>query len=134
MKNLDQERATHALNKVKELETRSPSLKSKYRAYVERLGPAILINGLGQALASELAAAGHQPHSEEEIAHQLLYAAIQEWICRDPGGVYAGGADLLESIVTQPQERYLKAYTEVIAWLEWHKKFCQAFLQKGRSD
>lgn len=126
MRTLEQKRAAHALKRVDELANRlkSNAEKNDYRAYVDRLGPAIVMNGLGQALASELAAGA---------AHKELYRSLKGWLCRDDG-VYRAGGDLLNAIMTHDQAKYLHAQAEALAWLEWHKKFCRARFPKGEGE
>ncbi len=116
---LEQERAEDALKCAREM-----SSAKKYRSYVDRLGPAIVMNGLGQALATEIAAGGE---------HKALYKNVECWLCRSEGGVYSGSGDvgLLASIVRHGQDKYLHAQAEALAWLRWHKKFCRAFLRDG---
>ncbi len=128
---LEQRRAENALARVRELESRSELFRKRYRAYVDRMGPAIVMNGLGQALAMELASAGANPCHDDERAHRELYRSLQAWLCREGDGVYPGAADLLTEIAGQPEERYLLAQAEALAWLEWHKKFCRAFFPRG---
>ncbi|HET9626208.1 MAG TPA: type III-B CRISPR module-associated protein Cmr5 [Kofleriaceae bacterium] len=120
----EQRRASDALRAVHQL-PEDRELRRRYRAYTDRLGPAILINGLGQALASERAAAG-TPASPREHAHACLFRNLQAWLCGD-SGVYRGG-DVLAQIVEGSEARYLQAQTEALAWLTWHKKFCRAEL------
>ncbi len=126
MKALEQQRAAHALDRVTALEGKSDEFKRPYRAYVDRLGPAIIMNGLGQALATELAAASSNPKDDHQSAHKKLYDNLQHWLCRD-GGVYPPG-DLLKAIVQHDEPDYLRAQAEALAWLEWHKKCCRAAL------
>lgn len=121
----EQRRAAHAMAAVPG-EKAGDELRRRYRAYADRLGPAILMNGLGQALATERAAAGPQPKKPEHQAHELLYRNVQAWLCR-AGGVYEAG-DLLDAIVSGSQSLYLQAQAEALAWLVWHKKFCRASL------
>jgi CRISPR-associated protein Cmr5 len=121
----EQRRAAAAMAAVPEHNTGDELCKS-YRAYVERLGPSILTNGLGQALATERAAAGTRPDKPEGRAHDLLYRNVQAWLCRE-GGVYPPG-DLLAAIVGKSEALYLRAQAETLAWLVWHKKFCRANL------
>lgn len=120
MRTIEQARAADALARVKEVEDKSFS--ARYRSYVDRLGPTIVMNGLGQALATELAATGIKE------AHRKLYGNVTSWLCRGDGGVYPGEPDLLQAIVSNDEECYLRAQVEVLAWLEWHKKFCRAYL------
>ena len=131
MKTIEQRRAADALLHVEQLIDESDGFKKLYRAYVDRLGPAIVMNGLGQTLATECAAAGSEPKNERERAHRHLYNNLQNWLCRKEGGVYPSSGDLLQAIMAEDESRYLHAKAEALAWLEWHKKFCRASLPKG---
>lgn len=125
----EQLRAADALRAVRDLED-DDVLRKKYRSYVERVGPAILMNGLGQAMATERAAAGSNAKTGDARAHAQLYKNLGAWLCR-PGGVYPPAQpkpDLLELITTRTERDYLRAQTEALAWLLWHKKFCRAYL------
>ncbi len=132
---LGQQRAASALQRVNELADQSEDFKKRYRAYVDRLGPTIVMNGLGQALATERAAAGEKPASPREQAHQQLYEGLHCWLCREGSGVYpASSRDLLQAITTNDEFLYLRAQTEALAWLAWHKKFCRAMFPRGEGD
>ena len=122
----EQRRASNAMAAVPP-DKESADLRKRYRAYTDRLGPSILMNGLGQALATERAAAGTNPDKPEELAHDLLYKNVQAWLCRE-GGVYPPGRDLLAAIVGGSEDLYLRAQAEALSWLVWHKKFCRAVL------
>lgn len=126
----EQRRAADALRGVQELNA-DEAVRKRYRAYADRLGPSILMNGLGQALATERAAAGSSPKKADERAHDRLYRNLEAWLCR-AGGVYESAAgpdrDLLKAIVQHGEADYLRAQAEALAWLVWHKKFCRAYL------
>jgi CRISPR-associated protein Cmr5 len=128
---LDQERAADALRAVRNLPP-DEVLRGSYRAYTDRLGPAIVMNGLGQALATERAAAGSATDREspERKAHAALYDNVSRWLCRAGGGVYPAELDLLAALMDGEQITYLRAQAEVLAWLTWHKKFCRAELPR----
>jgi CRISPR-associated protein Cmr5 len=123
---IEQQQAADALRAVRELE-QDNDFRERYRSYVERLGPSILINGLGQALAAEKAAGTNKPQKPEERAHHCLYQHLTRWLCRD-GGIYSGCKDVLTAIVNHGEPQYLRAQAEALAWLVWHKKFCRAYL------
>lgn len=126
MRTYEQKRATDALKRVEQIDKLENSEKKKnYRAYVDRLGPTIVVNGLGQALASELAA--------DDPLHKKLYKNLKGWLCRD-NGVYPKDKDLLCAIMEHDESKYLRAQAEALAWLEWHKKFCRAKFPKGEDD
>lgn len=126
----EQRRAAHALCTAQAVEALDVAMKKAYRSYVERVGTTIITNGLGQALATELAAAGgRDPEAPEKRAHRTLYQNLQSWLCGESGVLR--GADLLATIVAIPQADYLRAQAEALAWLVWHKKLCRAFLPRG---
>ncbi|MBK8263828.1 MAG: type III-B CRISPR module-associated protein Cmr5 [Nannocystis sp.] len=152
MRTLEQLRAADALARVDELAQRGVEFKKCYRSYVERLGPGIVMNGLGQALASEQAAAGGgdesgtKPERRREEgdadskgrtkaeAHLQLYHNLNRWLCRPNGGVYPGQRDILAAIVGGDESHYLRAQAEAIAWLVWHKKLCRATFPRGERE
>ena len=134
MKTIEQSRAADALSRIDALQGKSDDFKKRYRAYADRLGPAIVMNGLGQALATELAAAGAPPRKDDAQAHRELYIGLQKWLCRQDGGVYPPSSDLLQSIVENDEPLYVQAQAEALAWLEWHKKCCRAAFPKGDGD
>lgn len=133
---LEQRRAEHALQVVP-----APScdlrFRKAYRSYVERIGPSILMNGLGQALATEWASAGPNPQDSDKKAHFQLYMNLQGWLCR-PGGVFntteTSTANLLHMLTKCSQLQYRRAQAEALAWLMWHKKFCCAYLPKNEDN
>lgn len=135
MRTIEQQRAADALSRIVELNTSSgsPEFKKLYRAYVDRLGPTIVMNGLGQALATERAAAGADAggKNDREKAHHELYVSMQRWLCRQDGGVYPGCSDLLQAMMEHDESRYLQAQAEALAWLTWHKKCCRASFPTG---
>jgi|ADGO01.1.fsa_nt_gi CRISPR-associated protein Cmr5 len=130
---LDQRRAEHARETVEEILERGDAVARLYRSYVERFGPAVVMNGLGQALATELAAAGRAQgdRSPQQVAHEQLYKNVMAWLCGD-AGVYTSGSDLLTELVAKDQAHYVRAQAEALTWLNWHKKFCQALLPKAK--
>ena len=129
MKTMEQERAADALECVNVLGSEDLVFKKHYRSYVDRLGPAIVMNGLGQALASERAAAG----GKQNDPHRALYMNLQRWLCRENGGIYHS-SDLLKAITQHDEAHYLRAQVEALAWLEWHKKFCRADLPREDAE
>lgn len=120
-------RAQHALKAVRALEKKPWA--PRYRSYVDRLGPAILRNGLGQAMAGELAAASGD--GEDRQAHQCLHDNLESWLCGEDG---YRDRPLLEALIGGGEPAYLRAHAEALAWLEWHKRFCRAYLKKDEKS
>ncbi len=140
MKDLERERAADALAAVKRVMECPDDVQKNYRSYVDRFGGAVVMNGLGQALATELAAgeagrAKDEPSSSkpDKEAHQMLADNVSAFLSREDA-VYEGESDVMTAIVSSDQAVYLRAQAEVLAWLTWHKKFCHAYLPKGSGD
>jgi CRISPR-associated protein Cmr5 len=88
-----------------------------------------LQNGLGQALATLLAAS--KGRSARESDHRRLYDQMQVWLCRsDVGAPYPDQADLMQAITSGDEAAYVQAQSEAIAYLVWLKKFAVAYLSK----
>jgi len=128
MQTLEQKRAKHALEKICNPDGSVRQLKDKYKSYVSALPANILQNGFGQAMAMELAA----DKSKGTTAHKELYEHIQSWLCGEttnPNTPYKGKSELITAIVKGNQSEYIQAQTEVMAYLEWLKKFAVAYLK-----
>jgi CRISPR-associated protein Cmr5 len=127
---LEQKRAKDAFGKINKIK-KDEKFGSKFRSYVERLPSMIVMNGLGQAMAFELACAelGKENRTIDMKAHEELYKTIEAWLkeCK----VYE--KELIESIISSDQESYIRAQAETLAYLEWLKKFSQAYLKRETS-
>lgn len=127
---LEQKRAKHALENIKALQN---DRAGNYVRYVKALPAAILMSGLGQALATERAAS--------DKAHHKLANHLAAWLLsREAHTRYANPATsedpnlddaqrLLSRIVAESQDAYLWAEAEAIAYVTWLKKFAGAFLE-----
>ncbi|MEW5980213.1 MAG: type III-B CRISPR module-associated protein Cmr5 [Acidobacteriota bacterium] len=126
---LQQKRAAHALSIVHEV---SDDFASHYRSYVESLPATIVMNGLGQACATLMARS--RDNSPRARAYDLLYKHLQDWLCRSEAAVYPQAESLIDAIVKNDQEKYVHAQAEALAYLDWLKKFAQAFLKAAPAD
>ncbi len=126
-KDLDIERAKHALKKVNEVKTKEDY--GHFRSYVERLPATVVMNGLGQAMAMELSQSkkADANRKADERAHEKLFEIVQDWLNKT---VYDDG-DLMENITSSNQQKYIEAQSEALAYLVWLKKFSKAYLEKG---
>jgi CRISPR-associated protein Cmr5 len=129
---LQQRRAAQALREVEKLKERGGY--GKYVSYVKGLPAAILQNGLGQALATLIAAASiskpTDKRSEDEQAREILYSQLGAWLCRDDKESPYSQGDLMTSITQNDEDTYLRAQTEAFAYLSWLKKFAVAYLEE----
>lgn len=128
-KSLDLQRAEHALLAIEGLKGENIG---HYVSYVSALPATILLNGLGQALATLLSAA----KGKSDDPHQKLYDQIQSWLCRDAvDAPYKNEPSLIKAIADGSEQTYLHAHAEALAYLVWLKKFAVAFLNEpGKGD
>ena len=127
--NLDQRRAAHALTNVRE--QRKHPRQSDYLSYAKALPALILQNGLGQAMATLLAAA----KGNDDDPHFLLYRDLENWLCGDDEDApYRGAQGLLEAITTKDQQHYLRAQAEAQSYLNWLKKIAAAYLDSNSGN
>ena len=121
-KSLDMQRAEHALQAVEALEGEDIG---HYVSYVRALPANILQNGLGQSLATLLAAS----KDNRGDPHRLLYDQIQSWLCRQhEDAPYSGVSGLFHSISAGFEPAYLLVHVLAFVFLVWLKIFSVAFL------
>lgn len=118
---MEQKRAAHALEFIVGLEKDGPGKYGKFRSYVSSLPATIVMNGFGQAMATELA-------SKKEKGHDHLFKAVEEWLLTKCG-IYPEESDLMKAITSNGQDEYIRAQAEALAYLVWLKKFSQAYLK-----
>lgn len=119
---LGQKRAAHALEAIKKLANQKNY--GNFGSYVQRLPATIVMNGLGQAMAGELAAA-RCGTNDDERAHKTLFELVESWLQKSKA---YPEMDLMAAIVKGSQEDYVRAQAESLAYLDWLKKFSQAYL------
>jgi len=145
----DQRRAQHALQSIKQVQAwvedrlkkagssekeqkNARKFGDEYKSYAESLPASIVMNGLGQACAMLLAQAKNRPGNED--AHRLLYDHLQDWLRgRKHAAVYPTDQDLVEAVINHGQRAYIRAQVESLAYLNWLKKFAQAYLTREES-
>jgi CRISPR-associated protein Cmr5 len=142
---LPQRRAGFALKLIQDyaLKASEPE-KAAYAKYIKSLPAAIIMNGLGQALATELAQGGKDKDKGQggnaPKAHGQIYRHVECWLCGDdPEVPFSGRCKgqlltapvLMQCLCESDQNTYLLAQAEAMAFIEWLKKFANAFLTTG---
>lgn len=129
---IEQKRAAHALEFVTGLKDGKYGNYGKFRSYVNGLPATIVMNGLGQAMATELAAANlgkaEQKRKTDHKAHEKLFKQIEKWLLLECD-IYPESSDLMVAITFHGQDEYIRAQAEALAYLVWLKKFSQAYLK-----
>ncbi len=119
---IDQKRATHALRCIKSIRGK----EGHYISYVSALPAVIVTNGLGQALATELAKA----KGKKEDPHYKLYEHIAGWLSQQVSKLNGDSNTLIERLMENDQDVYLRAQAEAMAYVHWLKQFARAYLKE----
>ncbi len=137
---LARRRSEKALTVIEAYASRPSKERSRYAAYVKATPAMIRRQGLGQTLAVLLSRSGKQKENnkrtDEEKAYGALYDHLQAWLCGDaPSAPFRGDArKLMTCVATADQKNYVAAQSEAGLYLEWLKKFANAFLQDKDKD
>lgn len=113
-----------ALDKVNEI--KSMTCREDYANAAKALPATILMTSLGNAVATLLATAkGRQDHGAA-----VLYRHLDDWLLRDGERkpLAASAQNLIGALVAADQIAYERASDEALAYVEWIKKFAQAFI------
>ena len=130
MADLDHKRAKNALVQIRARQSGGQESYGNYVSYVKALPAVILQNGLGQALATELAA------STKDNGHRCLFEDVNKWLGRDADeapyrNAYTPESGILGALVQgENQSGYIHAQHEAMAYTSWLKKFAVAMLEQ----
>ena len=127
----EQERAKSAWEHVSKISANmkddaGKKLAGEYRALVRSAATDILTNGLGQTLAF-LLAKDKGEKGRKPTPHWALYTHISTWI---PDA----NSDLLKWLISQDSEVYRQTTVEVMAYLNWLKRFAEAELPEPKEQ
>lgn len=128
-RSLEQERAAHAWDRVREVRDDGASWAKEY-GHLARSAPAdIQANGLGQSLAF-WRAKGYdkgEPKDNGRNAHYQLLQDVSDWLRKQLK--LGSDRDLVEWVAKDASTAdYRRATTEAIAYLTWLKRFAEADL------
>lgn len=126
---LEQRRASFALARIR---LNQEARLGNYVSYVSALPATIVMNGLGQALATLLAKdrgdGGDRAHAGD---HRRLYRDVAAWLSDQISELRVTGDHLdevLRKLIEADQDVYVRAQAESIAYLNWLKQFARAYL------
>jgi CRISPR-associated protein Cmr5 len=121
-KTLEQKRAKQAWDDVRSVKEKSYEFQSDYATIALRASSLIQSSGLGQTLAF-LKAKGK---GQKENAHEVLFKHLSGWVT----GQFGWSKDLLREILERDSADYRRATAEALAYLNWHKRFVEAYLER----
>ncbi len=127
VRTLDQLRAEHALNQIKSIENNNDGY---YVSYVSSLPAAMVMNGLGQAMVTQLAKAKGRTND----SHYLLFNHVASWLTTQIDELNGDAHDVIVKLMNNDQDVYLRAQAEAMAYLNWLKQFARAYLTEKESQ
>ena len=123
MQTIQQRRAKHALEQVRDIHQQHADKASKIKARAAELPFMIHTHGLGQATS-------FFKSKKDNDGYDIVYNALTKWLT-DEGQVLAKHAqkgELLAAITQCDLHTYRVAQAEAMQYMEWFKKFAQAYL------
>ena len=122
MQTMQQQRAKFALERVeKAAKELTEDQRKEYHSHVSALPFMIHANGLGQA------AAFYRSKSSEKMDYALIYKLLSDWL-KQPGQPFQG-KHLLDGITQCDMHTYLAAQAEAMVFMNWVKRFSDAFMK-----
>ncbi|HDD35698.1 MAG TPA: type III-B CRISPR module-associated protein Cmr5 [Candidatus Desulfofervidus auxilii] len=103
-----------------------------YKSYVKRLPELIKTNGLGAALAF-IFSKRQKDSKKPKNAYDLIYKQIGEWLSKeDNKHLWSGcnnSGELIEKIISCNSFSYRALTIEVLAFLNWLKRFAEGLIE-----
>ena len=108
-----------------------------YKSYVKRLPELIKTNGLGAALAFVFSKRQKDPKKPKN-AYDLIYRQIGEWLSKEDNKHLWSGCnsnnELIEKIISCNSSSYRALTIEVLAFLNWLRRFAEGLIEEGESN
>lgn len=104
---------------------------SEYKAYVSKLPMYIKTNGLGAAVAFAFAKGSRNGEPDTDKAWGLIYQQIEDWLKNHwLLSDFNKGKTLMQSLLGKESSEYRAATIEVLALLNWMKRFSEGLIHK----
>ncbi|MDY6991418.1 MAG: type III-B CRISPR module-associated protein Cmr5 [Pseudomonadota bacterium] len=100
--------------------------KEDYKPYVKKIPMLIKTNGLGATIAYI------KSKSKEGDAYSAIYKNISEWLVKK--GIISEKDELIEVIIQINSSEYRQITIEVLAFLNWLKRFADGLIQKSEEN
>ncbi len=109
--------------------------KSKeYKSYVKKMPMYIKTNGLGAAVAFAFAKGAKEGKADIKNPWGLIYSQTEDWLKKDERRLISLENNPLAQILTETNSAAYRAATvEVLALLNWIKRFADALIE-GEAD
>ncbi len=125
----DQRRAADALSKIRSIADGGND--GMYISYISAMPATVVMNGLGQALITQLA---KSKPSNRLDSHGLIYQHLCDWLSKQVKGLEGKPDQLIDRLMENDQSVYILAQAECMAYLNWLKQFARALLAEAEGD
>ena len=119
---LENGRAANAFEKVKAQVNQDTA--QDYKRFVKKMPMMIQTNGLGHTLAF---------YYSKRDAHNQVYADLKDWCARSMSSISSDG-ELIEQIVNLDSEDYKWVTLEILAYLNWMRRFVEGMIEGEQGD
>ncbi|MDR1070712.1 MAG: type III-B CRISPR module-associated protein Cmr5 [Gracilibacteraceae bacterium] len=117
-------RAEFALNAVKNVVAgKNEKAKKEYKSYAKKFPTLVLANGLAAAVAFAVDKGG---------SYAIVYNNISDWLIKS--GYFANPTRLEEYVCAMSSDEYRVVTNEVLALLEWLKRFASGLIEGDADD
>jgi CRISPR-associated protein Cmr5 len=126
MKGLEQGRAKFAYERA-EKASKNNAISKEYKSYAKQLPMMIKSHGLGASLAFALS----KSKSNEKTAWGTLYKDIHDWLLSSNNSLLKNiqSADLSEKVIELDSQSYRALTIEVLAFLNWLRRFAEGLIE-----
>lgn len=107
--------------------------KKEYKSYVKKMPMLIKANGLGAAVAFAFAKGSKNGSAQKNDPWGLLYMQLEDWL-RQKGTLPIGQNPLAKALTSSESGIYRAATIEVLALLNWMKRFADALIEGETQD
>ncbi|MCB0650815.1 MAG: type III-B CRISPR module-associated protein Cmr5 [Saprospiraceae bacterium] len=127
-KKVEQGRATEAFRRVKAFVKEKKDL-DEYKSYSKKFPTMVKTSGLGASLAFIL--------SKQKAAYNRILEDIIDWLRKDEKGIIElptnDKKDFLEKVLELDSNTYRALTNEVLAFMNWHRRFTEGLIDKKKS-
>lgn len=118
IKGIEQGRAKFAYDCIKQVKD-----NKKYKGHIKRIPTYIITNGLGATLAFIFG---------KDDTYKTIYSHIESWLKKDEKHLIdlSNGKTLVEEIVEIDSSRYRAITIEVLAFVNWLKRFADGLIEE----
>lgn len=106
--------------------------KKEYKSYVKKMPMLIKVNGLGAAVAFAFAKGSKKGSAQKNDPWGLLYWQLEKWLQNNSRKIEQN--QLAKALTQSPSASYRADTVEILALLNWIKRFADALIEGDAND